>query len=119
SEDPEVVRQRLQDVVEIEIPDQYNPLVTTAMDLIVFRMRLFVYERADGDGQLLLIEANRPLAEMRSGIEPQMRQAIPQDGQQPRELTITESEERQFEIRGQTVSFTFAKGTDANSGEEF
>jgi len=114
SNDPAVVKQRTQEVVEIEIPEEFKPVATWGMPLGAFSMRQFIYQPPGNPNSVLVImETNQPLApgqdakQQREAMQQGMRQ-----GQQMGSIDMQEEsrETRQFTINGEEVPFEFIKG---------
>lgn len=114
SSDPAVVKQRTQEVVEIEIPEEFKPVATWGIPLGAFSMKQFIYQPPGNPNSVLVImETNQPLApgqdakQQREAMQQGMRQ-----GQQMGSIDMQEEsrETRQFTINGEEVPFEFIKG---------
>ena len=121
SEDPAVVRARTKDVTDIEIPDDFQPVMS--MDLII--MKMFVYEtkKQDGqtkkhDGMLMIAELHQNFAKDQNA-EAQMKDAMNKQGKGQPDLDIIKSETREFEIKGKPASFKFSEAQDPKTKKEF
>lgn len=116
---PAEVIERTKEIAQIDIPEEYEPKLATGMNMVFFSMQVVRYERADGNGLLILGEVGVPMEDMQQAQEDQMQDAINQAGQNQRTLQIQKTETREFEIRGRTVPFEFAEGTLAQDGVEY
>ena len=116
--DPVTIRTWTQEIVSIDIPqEQYTPAVGVKMNVFgQFSMDMVVYT-GPGGGTLTLANiggeaANDPNA--RQQLDMQMRQQGA-----AHQINVKESETRTFEIGGEEVDFTFASGTETQSGDEW
>lgn len=116
------------EIAEIDIPESLElpPRFGVRLNMYFATMKIAFF------GDMSLDEAKRDeaarkarrmlmLAEVSSPQDPerQMRQTMRQQNQGARDLNIQETEEREYEVRGETVSFRFEKGTDRETGEAF
>jgi hypothetical protein len=113
SEDPVVIRQRTQDMVQIDIPDSFEP--EGAFDFIILRMVMY---RSSNQSALMLMEMNISMAgtpqeqrdEMLRGMrQQQQKQNAP--GGANAQVNKLESTTKEIEIDGKPVEFEFIKGT--------
>jgi hypothetical protein len=114
SKDPAVVKQRTQEVVHIDIPEEYKPVATWGFPVREFSMKQFIYQHAtDQNSALVIMEINQP---SQPGQDPkQQREAMLQginQNQQMGNLDMQEEshETRNFTINGEKVPFEFIKG---------
>ena len=119
AESPEEVIAITQDIVEIEIPEQFVPQDGLDLDMIFMQMKIAAYSSTEADGMLMLMEMKV------SGLtpeeqEPEMRKAMRQQmGNQnfgEKELDLKKTETRTFTIRGRDIDFQFAEAEDPETG---
>ena len=113
TEVPEEITAITQDIVEIEIPEQFVPEQGIDLNMIFMKMKMVSYTLTDANGKLMIMEMNI------SGVppedqEPQMRQQIRSKNFGEKELIVNEEkiETRTFTIRGKEVDFQFAEAED-------
>ena len=122
STDATVIQERTREMADIEIPPQFTPTMSMAIQIpLAPKIMMAVYTPAGAEGQLMLMQLDMPMDQAQLNDEQQLEQMMRQSGQQgqQRDLEITETEARTFTINGQDVTFQFGKGTDQNSGDEF
>jgi hypothetical protein len=121
--DPEVVRQRTEEIIHIDIPDDYAPTHAMKIDLMNVKMKQVAYQRKGSAGSMLMImETTQPPMQgaspkqQREQMRQAMRQQAQQQGQANDEIDEQSSESREFTINGESVPFEFIKGTAAQGG---
>jgi hypothetical protein len=119
-EDPVKIREQTAAMLQIEIPDKYQPKL--GMNLGVFRMAIYQTEpeQPNPDDLLMLMEMTQFGANNQQQ-EQQLRQSMQQQMQQQRgnqNFKSSKSETREIEIRGKKVSFEFTEGITGEPGEE-
>ena len=116
SKDPAVVKQRTEEIVHIDIPEEFKPVATWGVPLGAFSMKQFIYQNASSPNSVLVImETNQPL---QPGQDPkQQREEMLQGMRQSQQMSSMnmdmqeESREtREFTIDGEEVPFEFIKG---------
>lgn len=145
--DPAEVTARAQEMATIRIPDRFQPQSAMRFDLGI-RLGVVVYQAKGGaeSGSLVLIDLPLPVEEAQVRAREEMRNAgagrpkapnnkpdpdagheadgdpvgnAPTDGTEIRDLEITESVEKEREIRGKTVVVRYETGIDRASKREF
>lgn len=114
STDPAVVKQRTAEIIQIDIPEEFAPVLTIGGALAGYSMKECIYHRAGNQNSgLVIMETNQP-----PGQDPkQQREAMLQkmrESQQMGSMNIDIQEEsresRGFTINGEEVPFEFIKG---------
>jgi hypothetical protein len=113
SNDPVVVKQRTQEVINIEIPEEFSPVMTIGFPLGEFSMKEFVYNnKANPNFMLVILETNQPLQPGQT--VQQQREAMMQGMRQGQQFSLDMQEEsretREFTISGEQVPFDIIKG---------
>jgi len=117
SNDPAVAEQRLEDMVEIEVPGSFEPRFSGSLGFFDFVSgTLVVFEAAEGEGALIFIHVNLEI-EAGPEAEEEMRRSLRQQGNE-RQLRVESSETREFEIQGETCEFEFAQAKNED-GDAF
>jgi hypothetical protein len=114
---PEGVRKKTQEIVAIEIPDHFKPVM--AMN-IFGQVRIAMYQEsaAPDDGMLMLMGFSKNL-QQEQNADQQMREAMSKQGQQEIQMDEDKTETREFTIRGEKCKFVFGEGKKPNSETEF
>ena len=114
---PEGVRKKTQEIVAIEIPDSFKPMMAMSIPGL---LRFAMYQRATGpdDGMLMVMGFNKQLPQGQNP-EVEMREAMAKQGQQEIEVDEDKTETREFTIRGEKSKFVFGVGKKPNMDEEF
>lgn len=116
---PAEVDAMAQEIATIDIPDTFVGKMGMSMNLGFMSMKMCGFEEAEGRGQLQLVEMAVHVGDPQQGRE-QLRQEMRKQGNSDmRTLDITESQSREFEIRGDKTTFSFAKGTDPSTSTVF
>jgi hypothetical protein len=116
--DPAEVRRQTAEMVDIAIPDSYQPV--QGMNMVAVRM--VMYQTAPSDegkkGMLMLMEwaIDQPGANAQQQ-EQQLRNSMNQQ-RANQNFQSTKSETREIEIRGDKVPFEFSEGTTGQPGQE-
>lgn len=114
---PEVVREKTAEILEIDVPEAFVPREAVHANLIVWEIDVVMYALEDNPrGKLVLGKVKGPGMDQ-AEMQMEMRRALG-DPEGAGELTITRSETREFEIRGEEVSFLFGEATD-EAGNEY
>ena len=103
-------------IADIEILEDFQPMSSLDMDLAGYSMKWAVYQQQERTGRLMLAEMNFPSADQaqeKKQLEDSMQQQQQQQGF--RLLNNLSTETREFTIRGETVDFEFAEGTDVST----
>lgn len=120
-EDPDRARQLVNEMIEIQIPDSYQPKGTIEMNAAyMLSLRGAYYERFVGDGLLTLIEVNSRF-QAEEDIRNHIRQTLMEKGGGGTPLVVDPSDAKtvQIAINGQQVPFKFEIGRDPPSGRTF
>jgi hypothetical protein len=119
NDDPTVIRKVTAEIVDIEIPDLFEPKASVSMNVFVVEMKMVVYGAKDEKGILMITEMDTPTAEGNEQQQAQMRKSMQQQNFGEKNLTTKRSESREFEVRGETVKFQFAEAEDEASGTAY
>jgi hypothetical protein len=118
TDDPDEVRKKTAEMVDIDIPDTFQP--KQAVDMIAMRMAVYQTEAAQEgtEGMLVLME----MGTEQMGIDPdeqekQLRESMQQQ-HADQDFNASKSETRQIEIRGEKMPFEFTEGTSGEPGEQ-
>lgn len=118
NEDPAIAAQRLAEITDIELPDNFEAEGSMSFDFFFMSMKMVVYKPTAGDGALLIAQINMDV-EGAPDAEEEMRRSIRQQGHQKDLKVVRETvETREFEIRGETVEFEFAQAEN-EEGEKY
>lgn len=117
TEDPAEVEARTQEIAEIEIPDGFQPQMAMNMDFFVMEMNMVLYGDFNNSGSLMLCHVNADIDSNDPNQEREIRSRMQETSGDQRNLIVKNVEEKEFTIRGATVTVTFAEAEDANSGE--
>jgi hypothetical protein len=117
--DPDKIREMTSKMIDIEIPEMFDP--AQGMDMVAVRFVMYQLDADDGgeSGMLMLME----MGTQQLGANPQQQeQALRQQMQQQQQYQTfksKKSETREFEIRGEKVKFEFTEGIlDDTPGSE-
>lgn len=113
SNDPTTIRQRTADIVDIEIPKNFEPQQSMDLTFMGSGMRMAIYQdKAAGDSNLILMEmSSGKFGNNQKQQQDAMQQALRDQGrQQHQQLKDAQMETRNFDIRGEKIPFQFAKG---------
>lgn len=124
---PAEVNQQTQEIMQVEVPDEFPPMMAMKIKLGPVDMRLATYGTEGSDPSMLLIMEMKSLPgqpqgnprQMRDQMLQQMRQNQQQQGQQMVNVIEESSESRDFTINGQKVPFEFVKGKNAEDGTAY
>ncbi len=121
TEDPVQAEQMLTELVDIKIPESYQPHGTITWN-VAFAMNLrgVYYERFIGDGVLALVEVTSRFRNDED-VRRHMRQTLLEKGGGGVSLVIDAAQTRKhtFIIRGEEIPFTFEIGRDPPTGNIF
>lgn len=114
NEQPEHVTQLLQEIVDIQVPDAYQPAGTIEWNVaFTMSVRGVYFDRYAGDGVLTIVEVD---SRFRSDndVRRHIRRTLMEKGSGGTQLVVDDSETRRVEvlIRGQAVPFTIEIGRD-------
>lgn len=115
---PAEVNQLTQEMISIDIPEDFSPLMGMKMNIFGIDMKMTMYQ-PKGDGMLQLMRLsgqalNDPQAQQQ--IDMQMRQ---QGAGSPNQVAIKNSETKTITVDGNEVEFTFGTGTESKSNAEW
>jgi hypothetical protein len=124
SDDPGTVRAVTEQMVEIELPQEFQPAMSIDFKVPFSGKRLFsaaVYADEDSHSMLTLASIGKAVPdEQREQVERQIRESLRKEGVNvDTDSEEWESWERELDVRGQKRAFTFAAGKDAESGTRF
>lgn len=106
--DPVAIRATLAEIADMDVPDQFKPTGGMRVNIGV-SMKMAIFQGEGGGGSLIVMEMNAPGGASEEQMRQQMQQ---QNAGQNKNLQIGETDVREFEIKGQTSTFQFAKATD-------
>ncbi len=113
-DDPEVVISQTAEMMEIEIMEGLEPVSSVHINMLVMSITVVGYEREEGGAFLLLGEVDVAMSAMDDEeMEREVRGSL---AGEDNSLRVEEVEVRDFEIRGETVEFEFARGEDRETG---
>ncbi len=117
-EDPVVAAERLTEIADIDVPDSFEAEGSASFDIFFMSMQMVAFQPTNGQGVLIIGQVNLNI-EAGPEAEEDMRRSIREQGGQKR-LNIDEEsvETREFEIRGNTAEFEFAKAEN-DDGEVY
>ncbi len=108
-----------QEIADIEIPAAFAGKMGMKMNLGFMSMKMCTFEQTEGRGMLQLMEMQISVGDPKDG-EAQLKQSMRQQGNQEMQaLNIEKSETREYEIRGEKASFTFAEGKEINTSAPY
>ncbi|MBB01655.1 MAG: hypothetical protein CMJ47_03305 [Planctomyces sp.] len=117
-DDPAVAQKTLDRIMSITLPDGYEPKISLAMNVFsLINVHGVIIESASEKSILILARFKGSLIEQ-GDIVKQIEDAMTEEVDDS-DMVIESQEQREFEINGQTVEFTFLKGRTADSdGDE-
>ena len=118
STDPVEVTAKADAMLQMDRPAELQPVFY--MDMVFMKMAIFGQE---GGGEMMCQMAMDPKMatdreKMRSSMDEQMQQQSAKNPDLP-ELIVDERETREYQVRGEPVSFDFNKCTAQESGEKY
>lgn len=113
TENKEEIKEIQGDIATITLPEQFQPHAGMSMKIAGMNMRMAIYESESKKGAIILMSMGIPDDGM-VDMEKEFQRNIKQNNQNQRDLNITKEEQREFTIKGQKVTFTFAEGKDKN-----
>jgi hypothetical protein len=120
-DNPERAKQLTAQIVDIHIPEAFQPRGTIEWDVaFLLKLRGVYYERYVGDGTLTLVEVRGRFTSEES-IHRHIRQTLLEEGAGGSELTIDRSKTQReiVKISGQEIPFTFDIARDPRTNEVF
>jgi len=121
NEDPNLAHELLPQIVDIQIPDAYQPHGTIEWNVaFMLDVRGVYFERFIGDGTLTIVEVNSRF-HGDDDVRRHIRQTLLEKGGGGAPLVIDDSETQrvEFPIRGMQVPFTIEIGRDPPTGTAF
>ncbi len=113
--DPVEVKQKLDEIITIDVPDQFSPMSAMRISPGVFTMKMIMYQGgANSQSGLVIMEMNQPGADpkqMRDQMLQQMRSQQAQGGGFNSQINVQSKETKPFNINGEATEFDFVKGT--------
>ncbi|MCA8998848.1 MAG: hypothetical protein KDA80_17750 [Planctomycetaceae bacterium] len=113
-ESPDRAREVTSEIVEITVPESYQPKGTIEWNIAyTMSLRGSYYERFIGDGLISLVEVNSRLG-THEDVRRHIRQTLLSKGGGGTPLVVNDSETtvRMFKVRGKEIPFTFEVGQD-------
>ena len=120
-EDRERAAENVQEIVDITIPDVYQPKGTIEWNVFyMMTIRGAYYERYAGDGLLTLVEVNSRL-QSEEDVRSHIRETLIRKGGGGTPLVIDEAETKEVEVEigGGFVPFKFQVGRDPPTAQTF
>jgi hypothetical protein len=120
-DNPERAKQLTTQIVDIRIPEAFQPRGTIEWDVtFLLKLRGVYYERYVGDGTLTLLEVRGRFTSEES-VHRHIRQTLLEEGAGGSELVIDRSRTQRetVNISGQDVPFTFDVARDPRTNETF
>ncbi|MDB4743612.1 hypothetical protein OAF98_03930 [Planctomicrobium sp.] len=121
NENPDRAREIVAEMIDIQIPDSYQPKGTIEMNVAyTMSLRGAYYERFVGDGLLTLIEVNSRF-QADEDVREHIRETLMEKGGGGTPLIVDPSDAKtvQVDINGQLVPFEIEIGRDPPSGRTF
>jgi hypothetical protein len=117
SEDPTVVAQKTQEIVDWQVPADFKPKFS--LDMLTMMTMVF-YEVEPAKGVLMIGQFGKMFeGQDKQQLEDQMKNSMRQQGKGGgKELQIEEQQTHKFTIHGKETDFVFAKAKDPDSGRE-
>ncbi len=115
-EDSAVAKQTLDEIMTIELPESLTPKTAFSMNMFSFLKARGAVLTGHGESSLLAIASLKGSLATDANMQQEIEKII-KDQTSGEEMTVIDSEIREFEINGQTVPFTFIKGEIRNSAE--
>lgn len=117
SDDPVVIKRVTQEIVTIDVPGEFNPMVAVVVDVpVIPKVKMVVYQGATEDTTLMLMQLDVPPDEVEQG---DVRQKMREQGGNAGELRNAEvMPAKEFVINGKTVQFDITKGVSENTNEK-
>lgn len=119
-EDPEATVAFTEEIMDIDIPEEFEPEAVIRMGMIFMDMDMAFYAHRDGQGELLIAEADI-IGSDSMDLEQEMQESMQETGVDDEEdhLRITSRDIREFEVRGDTVEFQFAEAEHRQTGQPY
>ena len=110
---PAEVSELAKQVVDMKIPDSFQPESGMSMQNFAFSMHIVTYKHQDAKGMLMLgdFELKTANANQKPDIAEKMNEGI--------HLKVGNAEVREFDIRGKKVPFRFADATEKDTDKAF
>lgn len=123
SDDPQVVRQVTDEIVDIDVPEKLQPQFSMDIKVPMSDERIMVWaiygDEASGTGVVLASFGEQFAGQNQAQMKRQMEQSLREQGYAPDEgLGPQEVTEREIKVRGEPVKFMFATAKDPESGKE-
>jgi hypothetical protein len=119
SQDPDVVKEKTAEIAQIDVPEGLEPQMSFDMKFPFYGRWMLWVVYVDEDSKSVLALFTLPQASASANPEEMRRamdQSLQQQGMGKREgIRIQESSKKEVTIRGQTVTFTIAKGVGEES----
>lgn len=117
TENPEATFAMTERIVEVDIPDGFEPCCTLGMDAIVVSKARTHFRHTEGEGALVFSMMDNSLGDQQLAEE-QLRQQSTREGA-GEQFLVNKTEFREFEIRGVTTRFEFAEAEERETGTTF
>lgn len=116
-ESPAAAEERAKQIVEIDIPEAFVPRGAMHLNMLIIEVDAAIYELEENPEGILILAEISGLGMDSADVQSEIRRSLgrPDGGG---ELTITRSETREFQVRGERVPFVFAESTD-EAGNEY
>jgi hypothetical protein len=119
AEDPAHVGVVEQQMLRIAVPAEFEPRGTIEWDFFgVVLLRGVYYELSGGDGMLMLLQVDSRLME-ETDVREHVERTLREKGGGGQPLTITESEDRIFNVKGANVTFRYRRGKSPADNSQY
>jgi hypothetical protein len=115
---PEGVRKATETIVDIEIPNRFQPQFAWNF-LGQLRFSIYQVGNTPDEGMLVLGSFSKQMQSNGQNPRKQMQDALRSQGHEDTELKVEKTESREFTIRGEKCKFEFVEGKDPDTDEEF
>jgi hypothetical protein len=114
---PAEIKNKTAAIADIDIPENFRPLMAMDMNMIVMTMQITAYE-GQGNEKLMIAQVQAPQGADQAQMQQQLRQSMQQQNMgEP--LTVKNSESKSVSIDGQDVDFLFSTATNTRDNSEW
>lgn len=107
-----------QEIMQIDIPPDYIGEAGMSADNFIFAMRFATYRHKEGKGQLLIGSMQVKLGASKDQ-QAEFKNTTRERSDNEKKLTITNTEDREFTIRGKKVPFKFSEATEEGTDKKY
>lgn len=109
---PAEVTAMAKEIMEIQIPEDFNPDTGLAIDNFAISMRMASFRHKDNQGTLVLGDFKIKMGDPNQAKQLQQQ---PDIGGKPQNLRMGDTSTREFTIRGKSVPFRFSDAVDEDT----